>query len=291
MIVTTLKGGLGNQMFQYASARRLALRHKTKLFMDLSWFYEASQVDTHRFYELDCFKLDQKFKKRPSFVVAEPDPSLKVRAYKYTKGLVKPRLQPYIEKTHQFDKAVLDLPNNVYLDGYWQNEKYFIDIRDRLLEDFDFKQSPSRKNQLLIEQIGNSNAVSLHVRRGDYAADKATNAFHGLVELDYYQKAIELMSKKLKQPHFFVFSDEPAWCKKNLKLGFPTTYVSGNKSGFEDMRLMTHCAHHITANSSFSWWGAWLNPKADKIVIAPKRWFNDPSMGKAEIVPESWIKL
>src|SRR6266446_8419238 len=170
MIVTLLKGGLGNQMFQYAAGRRLSLRHKTKLYMDLSWFYDAHQVDTQRIYELDCFKLTQNFKRDPSFIVVNPDISIRVKIYKYTKGLIKPRLEAYSEKEHQFDQHMLDLPNNTYLDGFWQNENYFADVRRTILEDFSFKTPPQGKNALLLEQIKKTNAISLHVRRGDYAA-------------------------------------------------------------------------------------------------------------------------
>jgi len=88
-----------------------------------------------------------------------------------------------------------------------------------------------------------------------------------------------------------VFSDEPQWAEKNLKTGFPTTYISGNKSGYQDLQLMIDCQHNVLANSSFSWWGAWLNPNPDKIVIAPKKWFNDPSVDASDLIPESWIKL
>lgn len=291
MIVTVLKGGLGNQMFCYAAARRLAHKRGTKLFMDLSWFELADQVDTKRVYELDCFNLEQKFIKRSDFVIANSDSSLKIKAYRLTKGLLKPRLNPYIEKTHEFDKQVLNLPDNTFLEGFWQNENYFKDIRKILLSDFYLNNSPTDKNNEALKQISDTTAISLHIRRGDYAANKETNAFHGLMGVDYYKKAVEIIAKKVNDPHFFVFSDEPAWCKKNLKLSFPATYISGNKAGYEDLRLMISCRHHITANSSFSWWGAWLDPRTDKIVISPKRWFSDPAMVKAEIVPDQWIKI
>ncbi|MEX2006656.1 MAG: alpha-1,2-fucosyltransferase [Candidatus Saccharimonadales bacterium] len=291
MIVTLLKGGLGNQMFQYAAGRRLALKHGTKLFMDLSWFKNVAQVDTKRVYELNCFNIEENFIDRSSIVIAEAEQSLKVKVYRLTKGLLKPRLRTFIEKAHHYDKQVLSLPDNTYLDGFWQNEKYFTDIRRTLFDDFTFKSKPDSKNKQLLEAITNSNAVSLHIRRGDYARNQATKDFHGLMGSDYYNKAVEIMAKKTKNPRFFIFSDEPDWTKKNIKIKYPATYVSGNKAGFEDMRLMVNCRHHITANSSFSWWGAWLNPSKDKIVIAPRRWFLDPSMSKAEIIPEKWIKL
>jgi hypothetical protein len=234
--------------------------------------------------------LEQTFIKRSAFVAAPADPSLKVKVYRYTKGLLKPRLGPYIEKSHQFDRQVLNLPDNTFLEGFWQNENYFKDIRKILQKDFSFKMTLSGKNKKILAQTTSSNAVSLHVRRGDYAANKETTAYHGLMGMDYYQRAVQQITKKVKDPHFFVFSDDPVWAEKNIRLKNPATYIGKNK-GCDDLQLMIACRHHITANSSFSWWGAWLNPRTDKIVISPKRWFQDSSMRKAEIIPDKWIKL
>ncbi len=291
MIVTRLMGGLGNQMFQYAAGRRLANTHKTTLSMDLSWFDNTNQVDTPRFYELDCFNVAEDFIDPADYLLIENTSGIKQKIRAYTKDLNKPKLKLYAEKFYQFDKTVLDLPDNTVLEGYWQTEKYFADIRDVLLKDFGFNNQPSSKNKQLLDKIKKTESVSIHVRRGDYVTNKNANAFHGTKEQAYYDAALEPILKHANLPSLFVFSDEPEWCKKNLKFDMPTTYVIGNKKGSEDMRLMMHCKHNVIANSSFSWWASWLNQNPKKIVVAPKKWFNDSSINTKDVIPESWIKI
>lgn len=292
MIVVKLMGGLGNQMFQHAAGRSLAKKNDSKLFMDLSWFKMAANVDTPRTYELGCYQLPEKFIKPNKYTLIEKyEPSLKSRVYRLTKGLAQPYVMHYLEKGHQFNKDFFDQGSNTYLEGFWQSEKYFKDIRNELLEDFSYKKEPSEKNKQYISDINASNSIALHIRRGDYAANKSTKAFHGLVGLEYYNEAVSRLSKQIEDPTFFIFSDEPEWCQKNLKLNYPSVYVNHNKDGAEDMRLMRHCKNNIIANSSFSWWGAWLNNNPDKIVIAPKQWFADGSINTSDVIPREWIKL
>ncbi len=287
MIVTRLMGGLGNQMFQYAAGRRLAQHHGTELKLDLTWF-DNVEVDTRREYELGCFEL----KAAP----AEPkEIEGLTMATPYLMGFFgkRKKLTMLGEKHYQFDPAVLKAPDNVLLQGFWQSEKYFKDAQKLIRKDFIVKNPPTGNNKAVLLYIEEVNAVSLHVRRGDYVTSKATNEFHGTATLDYYRKAMAYMAKKIEHPHFFVFSDDTAWCKKNLKIDFPATYVDHNPAnkGFEDMRLMIACDHHIIANSSFSWWGAWLNPSKDKIVAAPKQWFRDKSIDTSDLIPKDWVRL
>ncbi len=295
MIVVLLKGGLGNQMFQYAAGRRLAHKRNTSLALDLSWFENAEQQPgSVRTYELGDFNVKERFINHSAFVLARPEAGLKIKVYKYTKGLFKPRLTPYIkpDDEYRFDERVLNLPNNTFLEGFWQGPRYFENIRDLLLKDFSYKKPPVGKNKELADKIAKVDSISVHVRRGDYANNKYFKGFHGLTELDYYQRAIDKLAGGVKQPHFFVFSDEPKWCEKNLKINFPVTYVSHNKSGSEDLRLMMNCQHNIIANSSFSWWGAWLNQNPNKIVIAPKRWFlNKKANAEIDILPKEWLRI
>jgi hypothetical protein len=249
-------------------------------------------MDAPRFYELDCFDIKATFKDRDKgFVLADSNIGLRTKIYIATKGRFKPRIKPYVERFKQFDKAVLSLPDNTYLDGFWQSEKYFADIRKTLLKEFSFKTKPSTTNAKILKAINNCESVSLHVRRLDYVTNKSTQAIHGFVSLEYYKRAIARMSATVDKPHFFVFSDEPAWAKENLKIDSPVTYVDHNKKGFEDMRLMRACKHNIVANSSFSWWGAWLNDNPGKIIIGPEKWFNDISMNASDIIPSGWVKL
>jgi hypothetical protein len=150
----------------------------------------------------------------------------------------------------------------------------------------------TRQNAELAVQIGQVNAVSLHVRRGDYAKNPKTTATHGLCSLDYYQAAIQYISDQVEQPYFFIFSDDIAWVKKQLKMNFPCRYVDHNHGveSYNDMHLMSICRHCIIANSSFSWWGAWLNPYKDKIVVAPQRWFANDNNVK-DLFPPEWVPL
>lgn len=189
---------------------------------------------------------------------------------------------------------IIEAPNSSYLVGWWQNEKYFEDIRDIILDEFTPKAAPSEANQKYLDEINKSNAVAIHVRRGDYVTNKNANVFHGLAPIDYYKQSIKYMQDKVGSPRFFVFSDDIAWCKENLPLGDDAVFVEGNsgKQAYEDIRLQQTCKHNIIANSSFSWWGAWLNDHKDKIVIAPKIWFQDQDANsKTQIVPEGWVRI
>lgn len=292
MIIVPLKGGLGNQMFQYAAGRRLAEKHDTTLKLDLSFYtkHQAADAPALREYELDCFAFTPSIAKHTDLArIDMPPHNLKRRTIRKLAGPIKLYRE---SETADFYPAVLKAPNNSYLDGFWQSESYFKDSSATIRKDFAFVPPLTGKNKTIAEQITSVPvAISLHVRRGDYASHAAFTEMHGLTGLEYYKQAIARITKKVKNPHFFVISDEPEWCKKNIKTGFPTTYIDHNKKGFEDMRLMSLCDHHIIANSSFSWWGAWLNPKKNKLVYAPTRWFNDPKMSTEKRLPESWIKL
>lgn len=281
MIISRLVGGLGNQMFQYASAYAVAKHNSTDLLLDTSWFEEKNSAVWTMKYELECFNITARSISNKSYKTTD---NIKAARHKlFNKNIY----FEYKEKSLLFDDNVFSVGKNVVMDGYWQSEKYFARYRDNILKEFTFA-SESKSN--FLSQIVNSNAISLHVRRGDYASHQQTNSFHGLMGLDYYQAAIESIASKVKNPVFFIFSDEPEWCRDNITINHPTVYVSGNK-GEEDMQLMSRCKHHIIANSSFSWWGAWLNPSNDKIVIAPKRWFNDPSGNSSDLVPAAWERI
>jgi hypothetical protein len=176
------------------------------------------------------------------------------------------------------------------IDGYWQTENYLIDIKDTILNDFQLKLPLRNELKEIALKISDSNSVSIHIRRGDYAQDKKTNAHHGTCSLEYYQEAIKLITEKIQNPIFYIFSDDIEWVKENLKINYPKYHVEGNK-GFEDMELMKNCKHNIIANSSFSWWAAWLNTNKEKIIIAPKNWLNNPKFDTSDVVPNSWIKI
>lgn len=269
-----MTGGLGNQMFQYAIGRVLALKNRTSLKLDLSNYTLNSLIDTPRKYELDKFDL-------PISI--------------YKKNFLTLQFPPKIihEISQAYDKSILNLKGNIKLIGYWQSEKYFSAYRDLIIKEFTFKTQPSGKNKKLLQDIIWENSIGVHVRRGDYVTIKTANECHGTCSLTYYEAAIKFIKQKVKNPIFYVFSDDIPWCKDNLIIEGKVVYIDHNhgENSWEDMRLMSHCKHNIIANSSFSWWSAWLNTNDTKIVIAPKLWFQARKMNSQSIVPQDWIKL
>jgi hypothetical protein len=282
MIVTRVIGGLGNQMFQYASAYAVAKKNNTELRLDISWYEERNSSVWTMNYALDCFDI--------SAQIIHPMEYTLVPRIGFRQMLNSNNLIEYKESGMPYDPAVFYAGNRLVMDGYWQSEKYFLHYRQDILKEFAFASGLKGKNRDVVRRIVNTNAASLHVRRGDYANHAQTTVTHGLMPLDYYAAAVKHIQTQVPDVIVFVFSDEPEWCEENIVVDAPMVFVSGNK-GHEDMQLMSMCKHHILANSSFSWWGAWLNPSKEKIVIAPKKWFNDTSLDSKDIVPKSWIRL
>lgn len=286
MIISELTGGLGNQMFQYAFGYSLAQRKKSKL----KFHFQHHDGNTQRQFELNIFKITG---------TQAIDTELKAMGYPFslintilTKiHILKSRLAQ--EKGFNFQANALLYPENAYIRGYWQTEKYFLDCASQIRKQFTFKKVLDKKNSSMLEEITKTNSVSVHIRRGDYVHDKKTMAFHGVCNLDYYKRSIKLMQKRVTNPVFFFFSDEPDWVKSNIKTDSPSYYVDWNKglNSYKDMQLMSKCKHNIIANSSFSWWGAWLNTNPKKIVIAPRKWFNDTGINTSDLIPDSWIKI
>ena len=270
-------------MYQYAFGRRSAYKNNTELKMDVTG-YQNQDGMTPREYSLNCFKIDEHF---ASFYDLQ---TFKIRNF-FSKMMKKQSF--FKEKHFHFDKNMMHISNNSYLDGYWACEKYFIDIEDKIRKDFIFKGHLDKKNLKISESIKNTHSISLHIRRGDYVTVAITNKTHGVCDLSYYKKAIMFLCKQISHPHFFLFSDDIDWVKQNLKLKYPTDYIDFNKDqkSYNDMHLMSLCKHNIIANSSFSWWGAWLNNNPDKIIITPKRWFKDTIINTQDLIPESWLKL
>ena len=194
-----------------------------------------------------------------------------------------------------YDPAVAGVKGGLYLDGYWQSEKYFKDIRGSLLEEFSLKGAMPENMLNFSRRIREMNSVSLHFRRGDYFSNPQVNSVHGVCTQHYYSAAVERMASLAADSHFFIFSDEPEWVRSNVKLNFPMTIVADEfrGEGYQELLLMSMCRHNIIANSSFSWWGAWLNQNDEKIVLAPKRWFNESLVDYDvnDLLPGEWIKI
>ena len=179
------------------------------------------------------------------------------------------------------------------MEGYWQSYRYFADAADKIRQELTPRDPMEPGNAAVAAEIDAVEAVSLHVRRGDYVTNAGAAPFHGLCSLDYYRAAVNHVRARVGAPHLFIFSDDHDWARDNLRFDLPTTYVVANPPdrGFRDMQLMARCRHHITANSSFSWWGAWLNPRHDKIVVAPQAWFADPKIDTRDLIPQGWTRL
>jgi len=291
MIITHLNGGLGNQMFQYAAGRCLAYSHNTDLKLDITQY----QLDKLRDYGLSVFNITENI---ASAIDLDRVCRPLVWNIKHPLEAVKFGIRQNIpvrfvkERHFHFDPEILALPDNVYLEGYWQSEKYFAEIADIICKEFSFVNPPSISNQEIIEEMEGCNSVSLHVRRGDYVTNPKIMKTHGVLGIEYYRWALNFIEKKVIKPHIFVFSDDIQWAMENLKTDLPLHFIdhNGGEKNYEDLRLMSNCQYHIIANSSFSWWGAWLSSKSEKIVIAPRRWFNKSNRDTRDLIPDSWIK-
>lgn len=293
MIISKIIGGLGNQMFQYATGRALSLAYGEKLSLDISSF---ASYKLHNAFEL------QRVFNCPVEIATEEDMRNilgwqclpLVKRIMERSGRVFFRCDGFVVEPHfHYWQGIRKVPKNSYLSGNWQSEKYFSNIASVIHDDFTFKADLSDKNAKLVDKITQTNAVSLHIRRGDYVDNPKANAIHGLCTLNYYKMAIQYIAERVAQPAFFVFSDDINWAKSNIRMEFPCSFVDHNQGNesYNDMRLMSLCQHNILANSSFSWWGAWLNSNPKKIVIAPEQWFNDKIINTMDLLPTNWIRL
>lgn len=284
-------------MFQYAFVYSVAKNFSAEILLDCSWFDEVKDnpETTTRKFELDVFNIDYKIAEPDdlaSYEVEDSRSKIQKRLWKMfkIKKFRPPGNKFFQTKAFLFNKSLLTDSSYDNFEGYFQNEKYFIQNRSDILEKFSLKENLDEKNQTVLSSIKSSNSISLHVRRGDYVTLESAKKVHGTCSLEYYQKAIEYMAKRVKNPHFFLFSDDIEWVVRNLKIDYPYTVVSFNQEkGVFDMELMKNCKHNIIANSSFSWWGAWLNDNPEKIVIAPKQWTIKKQKGS--LLPKMWVKI
>jgi hypothetical protein len=269
MVIVKLIGGLGNQLFQYAVGRQLAEVHKTELLLDVT---EFETYDLHK-YALFGLRLKENFASKKQIE----------------------DLPIYKEKHFHYNPDFRNIPNDVILKGYWQTEKYFIDIEAIIREECSLKKAAEGKDKEVLQKIEVMNSISLHIRRGDYVTNTYESQILVSKDLEYYNRCVEYIVERLPDCHFFIFSDDSVWVKENLSLKYPATFVDHNdaSTNYEDLRLMSFCKHNIICNSSFSWWGAWLNNNPEKIVCAPKKWFSDETkyIDSKDLVPERWIKI
>ena len=266
MIILDLKGGLANQMFIYALYEKLK-----SLGMNIKCNSHTHVANYPFKYELDKFP-----NVRIDFADAEEIDELR----KYSQ---------LIYNSTSFWEKIFYVDDETYLECFFQSELYFKDIRDAILDRFMFPELTDKRNIEYMNNIDITNSVSIHIRRGDYLADCHVKLYGNICTLDYYQKAIEYFENKYGDVDFFVFSNDIEWTKQNISAK-KIHYVEGNENNnIADMHLMSKCKHNIIANSTYSWWGAWLNQNPNKEVIAPDKWYNKD--WKVDIWCEGWHRI
>lgn len=288
LVIVKLIGGLGNQLFQYALGRAISLKNHAPLKLDVSGF-ETYKL---RHYGLCHFNVVENMASADEIARFRRSGSSRLSNFVSRLGLLPERLRftTVVESGFPFCPRVLEARGNLYLDGYWQSEKYFKEIEDVIRREFIVKHKPDPVNERVGEMISGTDSVCLHIRRGDYASDPEINKIYGVCTLDYYYAAVRELAKAVAAPHFFIFSDDPQWARDNLEINHPVTFIShnGGAKDYEDLRLMSLCKHFIIANSSFSWWAAWLGRHPAKMVFAPKVWFQTREHDARDLIPDSW---
>jgi hypothetical protein len=294
MVIVQLTGGLGNQLFQYAAAKSLSLHHNTELLLDISSFSRAElpELEVPRDFEmynftgvsdktinLSALKDSKKYSFLTERKIEALLPNYKRRHYK----------QPY----YHYDANFFKSKNPVFLKGGWQSSKYFEKYHRQIIDSLQLKNNvieAVKQHEIVVNKV---NSVSVHVRRGDYLRMKIILEWHGIMEQEYYAQAFEEISKRTTIDKVFYFSDDPQWVSKELLPIMKGEIVSDTttKNQYEDFYLMQHCSHNIIANSSFSWWAAYLNPNPNKIVIAPKKWFNKAPYNTKDLIPAGWLTI
>lgn len=302
MIIVRINGGLGNQLFQYATARAISLKLNRKLLLDISWYRDIHSLDDQsdpnataiRDFLLNNFNIQ-------SHVIN-----------KIHLNWIK-RLE-IISKNSKFYKLLLDGPLNnfsytkinrdsfslefiqkhphVYLTGYWQNIDLFEEYKNLISNELILKYPLSANNQDYFNSINATNSVAIHFRRGDYISKPNSQKTHASCSNNYYYNSIEYIQKKKNDLHYFIFSDDMTWVKNNLTFNTNITFIDNEGPAYEHFYLMSQCKHQIIANSTFSWWAAWLNANPEKIIITPEYWYNDKQLNETVIrIPNEWIKI
>ena len=294
-IIVKLSGGMGNQMFQYATARHLAQLNEAALLLDLTGFETYKLHD----FSLQHFALTAPIVPKWEIKSALGNSAaLAALAFWRSPTLGMPvrgtKFHPVVQQGLGYDAALLANRGCLHLDGYWQSPRYFDAIQEQIRADFHITTPPTSPNQEMAHRIADSHSVSLHVRRADYVNNPKTLGIHGTCSAAYYAAAVDAITAQAADLRFFIFSDDIPWARENLTFQGDKVFVDFNNASrnYEDLRLMSLCRHHITANSTFSWWGAWLgNPGG--ITLTPARWFSEEAKGPpvTDLVPPGWTRV
>lgn len=285
MVIVEIMGGLGNQMFQYAFKMAYDAAHSQSALINVNTFNTYKSQP----YLLDYFNIDKCYATPQQ--VANCQKKYRKLRWKFPFRFYHKTFVTTVTETIEniYDPQLINKTGDVYYTGYFQTEKYFKHIRDDILHAFSLRIPLNTENKRMLKKIKSTKtSVSVHIRRGDYTK---LQHIYGATDIKYYKKAMQYISENVSNPHFFIFSNDIKWCKKHFSSNKNITFVDINdgNTGYFDLELMRNCKHNIIANSTFSWWGAWLNENPDKIVIAPGKWFADNR--PTDIIPENWIKI
>lgn len=286
MIISKLTGGLGNQLFQYAAAKALALHHNTVLKIDISHYNDSSA----RKFDLPTFDFNVEIAQQEEI---ERYINISFARKVYQRLLLPPyKRRPFKEPYFHYYKDFFKAPANCYLKGNWQSEKYFKPIENLVRQEYQLLPKYVKHLQPVADQMQAEQSISVHIRRGDYLNPEALK-HHGVLSPEYYNKAISHITARYNSSKIYFFSDDIGWVKENIKTDVAHEFITGTttKSNLEDFYLMQNCKHNIIANSSFSWWCAWLNSNKEKIVIAPNNWYNEANYSTKDLIPERWVLL
>ena len=302
MIIVRINGGLGNQLFQYATACAIAFKLKRKLFLDIAWYnnihtledYTDPNATTHRDFLLKYFNIQSRVLNNIHLNWIKRL-EIRSRNSKFFKLLQKGPLN-YLSYTtvdhNNFSLEFIKDHPHVYLTGYWQNNDIIEEYKNLLYNEFILKHPLSADNQHHLKSINSSVSVAIHVRRGDYISKPNSRKVHASCSKNYYYNSIEYLNNNMNDLQFFIFSDDVNWVKDNIHFNNDTTFIDNTGPDYEHMYLMNKCKHQITANSTFSWWAAWLNTYPEKVIITPQYWYNDEYLNNTVIrIPKEWIRI
>lgn len=302
MIITRISAGLGNQLFQYATARAISLKFNRKLFLDNSWYDSLKSLEdqtdpnatTVRYFLLNYFNIQSRVLNKIHLNWIKRL-EIKSKTSKIYKFLLTGPLNDFSFTTINHNNYSLEFIQEhprIYLTGYWQNNDIIEEYKNFIYNDLILKHPISANNQTHLKSINTTNSVAIHFRRGDYQSKPISLDVHASCSNNYYYEGIEYLRNKINNLHYFIFSDDITWVKNNLDFTTNTTFIDNYGPSYEHLYLMSQCKHQITANSTFSWWAAWLNNNTKKIIITPKYWYIDKHLNKTVIrIPKDWIKI
>ncbi len=300
MIIVKIIGGLGNQMFQYALGRSLSIKQNCKLKLDTSWYKEYDKIEdtndpnkaTKRDYLLKFFNISGRIIPNWYLPAIKKIPLIR-KYYPKVARIIPNKLFNYkVLVEDDFSWINIKNQNNYFVTGYWQKSLYFDKYENIIVSDFRLKNPLSVINQKYYEQILSTNSVAIHIRRGDLISNPSVAKLQPTCSLEYFYSGIKTISNKVKDLSLFIFSNDMEWCKNHFKNQYPTIFVDSIGNDHEHFFLMSKCKYQVIANSTYSWWAAWLNQYPAKIIVAPKNWYHDTQLNELAIfIPNNWIKI